>query len=73
MWRVWIVMLVFGTACASGGAGTPCARKSDCASGVCLANGCSALNDASIDASTLVDAPGGPIAPYVPDAGIDAY
>ncbi|CAN5305180.1 hypothetical protein BH11MYX1_BH11MYX1_10100 [soil metagenome] len=69
MWRLSLVFLV---ACASGGAGAPCARKSDCASGVCLANGCSSPTDASLDAAPSPDAPGGPIAPYVPDAAVDA-
>ena len=69
MWRLWILLSI---SCAQGGDGAPCARKSDCASGVCTATGCSAPVDASIDAAPEIDAPGGPIHPYVPDAAVDA-
>jgi hypothetical protein len=62
--RLLIVVLC---ACGQGSAGAPCARHSDCASGVCRSNGtCSDPTDAGIvpepDAYTT----------HVPDLPLDA-
>jgi hypothetical protein len=66
--RLLIVVLC---ACGQGSAGAPCARHSDCASGVCRPNGtCSDATDAGVvpepDAYTTK------VPDYIPDAAVDA-